>query len=67
MAQFCLPMKITYRNKEESNKAQEREFLSLAPIERIYRFIDMAERLKNFPVKKDKRKKDNFIVEIKAG
>jgi hypothetical protein len=59
-------MKITYQDKAQSNEAQEKEFLKLSPIERIYSFIKLSQQLKNFPTKAEKEKKDNFIIEIKT-
>ncbi|MAU26859.1 MAG: hypothetical protein CMH48_02070 [Muricauda sp.] len=61
-------MEIIFRTKAESNLEQEKEFLSLTPIERFYRFLEMSERLKDFPVKKedkDENKGNNFLIEIK--
>lgn len=34
-------MKITYQDKAQSNKAQEKAFLLLSPIKRIYAFINI--------------------------
>ncbi|MCB0537075.1 MAG: hypothetical protein R2836_05370 [Chitinophagales bacterium] len=57
-------MKIQYTTKEESNYMQEQEFLALKPVERIYAFLRLSEKLKDFPSKKEVEKKDNFLIII---
>ncbi|RDY57882.1 hypothetical protein [Flagellimonas nanhaiensis] len=61
-------MKIDFRTKKESNSIQEKDFLALLPADRFYRFLEMAERLKNFPVKESKVSKteNSFVIEIKT-
>ncbi len=63
---YFYQMKITYRNKALSNEEQEKEFLRLTPVERIYSFINLIYQLKDFPTKANPQKNDNFIVEIKS-
>lgn len=59
-------MKISYQDKAQSNEAQERDFLQLSPVDRIYAFIRLSYQLRDFPTKAEKEKKDNFIIEIKT-
>ena len=60
---FTSIVKIEYRSKEESNSDQEKEFLQLTPVERIYSFLNLMVQSKGFPTKA-KTKKDNFLIEI---
>ena len=60
-------MKILFQTKEQSNKAQEVEFLALTPTERFYRFLWLSERLKDFPTKFKKDTSKNFQIVIKKG
>lgn len=55
-------MEIKFRTKEESNKEQIDSFLSLAPIERIYAFLNLARSINRFPTKKKKESNNNFII-----
>ncbi|WP_114748592.1 hypothetical protein [Pleomorphovibrio marinus] len=60
-------MEIKFQSKEESNREQREAFLRLEPKDRFYRFLDLCESLKNFPVKlANKAPSDNFIIEIKT-
>jgi hypothetical protein len=59
-------MKITFQDKAQSNEAQEKAYLQLSPIERIYSFINLNYQLKDFPSKAEIEKKDNFIINIKS-
>ncbi len=59
-------MKISYQDKAQSNEVQQRAFLLLTPIERIYAFINLMYQLKDFPTKAKRQKSDNFIIEIKS-
>ena len=57
-------MEIKFRSKEESKAEQEKAFLALSPAERIYSFIEMMQRMNDFPTKARREKKDNFVIEI---
>ena len=62
-------MEVFFRNKEESNKLQQEEFLALLPVDRFYSFLGLIHRLKDFPTNSDalKRKEEkNFVVKINA-
>jgi len=59
-------MKIQFRTKEEANLKQEEEFLALSPIERIYSFLDLMQRVNRFPTK-SKPEKKNFVIHIITG
>ena len=58
-------MKITFQTKEESNQAQEAEFLALSPTERFFRFLWLSRRMKSFPTKAKEEENGNFVIEIK--
>ena len=53
-----------FRNKEESNKLQEEDFLKLSPSERVLRFFSLIYYFKNFPTTKTDNNK-NFVIVIK--
>ncbi len=59
-------MQVQFRTKDEANREQERDFLALSPIERVYRFLDLMQRVNRFPTK---AKKDGsaFIIQITTG
>jgi len=58
-------MEIRYLTKQESNRLQQEEFLKLSPVERIYAFLDLSYRLKNFPSKPSKNvDPTSFLIEI---
>lgn len=60
-------MEIRFQSKEESNQQQREAFLKLAPIDRFYAFLDLSERMKDFPSRLDKDKnphKNNFEIVI---
>ena len=60
-------MEILFQTKEESNKKQLIDFLNLSKIERIYSFLDLIFKMKQFPVKnKIENKNANFIIELKS-
>jgi len=42
-------MKVSFRTKAESNLEQQVEFLKLRPVERIYAFLNLMDRLKDYP------------------
>lgn len=59
---------ISFGNKDEHKREQERAFLALSPIERFYAFLRLSRRMKKFhgasPV--DLEKNQNFIIERKS-
>lgn len=59
-------MKVTFQSKTLSNEEQEKAFLRLTPIERIYAFINLMYQLKDFPTKASQHNKDNFVINIKS-
>ncbi len=59
-------MTIDFKTKEQSNLAQERCFLRLSPIERIYSFLELIEKIKVFPVTDLGDKKNNFLIELRT-
>ena len=60
-------MKIQFQTKEESNDQQQKNFLQLSKVERLYAFFRLMERVNKFPVKKKHDKNtDNFIIQIPA-
>lgn len=58
-------MEITFRTKEEANIEQEKEFFSLTPVERFYRFLELQQQVNRFPTKAVE-KKNNFLIVIKS-
>ncbi len=63
---YLSAMEIHYRSKDESNRAQREAFLKLTPTERFYAFLELSERMKDFPVKNPPKLKDkgNFVIVI---
>lgn len=59
-------MQVQFRTKDEANMEQERDFLALSPIERVYRFLDLMQRINRFPTK-TKRDENKFIIKIPTG
>ena len=59
-------MQVQFRTKEEANMEQERDFLALTPIERVYRFLDLMQRINRFPTKA-KQDENKFIIQITTG
>jgi len=57
-------MELFFRTKEESNKAQQEAFLKLSKVERIYSFLRLMEKVKQFPTKATKKQNNNFVIEI---
>lgn len=57
-------MELKFQTKAESNHQQQVEFLKLSPVERIYAFLQLSERVKDFPVKTSPPEKGNFLIEI---
>ncbi len=60
-------MEMRFQRKEESNQQQREEFLKLHPIDRFYAFLELSERMRDFPTKFDKDKnrcKNNFEIVI---
>lgn len=60
-------MEILFQTKDESNKKQLDDFLNLSKTERIYSFLDLILKMKQFPIKnKIENKNSNFIIELKS-
>ena len=59
-------MQVQFRTKDEANMEQERDFLALSPIERVYRFLDLMQRINRFPTKV-KHDENKFIIQITTG
>ena len=59
-------MQVQFRTKDEANLEQEREFLTLTPVERFYRFLDLMQRINRFPTKV-KHDENKFIIQITTG
>lgn len=59
-------MKIDFRTKDEANEEQLEDFLSLAPVERFYSFLNLMQQLNKFPSKKATVNKDTFCIELKS-
>ncbi|MBC7439849.1 MAG: hypothetical protein H7250_07690 [Flavobacterium sp.] len=58
-------MEIKFQTKEESNQQQQEAFLKLSKTERFYSFLNLMERMSQFPTKnKIDKNKDNFIIII---
>lgn len=58
-------MEIKFQTKEESNQQQQEAFLKLSKVERFYNFLNLMERMTQFPTKnKIHKNKDNFIIII---
>ena len=58
-------MGIKFQTKEESNQQQQEAFLKLSKVERFYNFLNLMERMTQFPTKnKIDKNKDNFIIII---
>ena len=58
-------MEIRFQTKKESKVLQEKAFLALSPIERIYSFLRLSRQVNRFPTKSKKRDKGNFVIELK--
>ncbi|KAB5490947.1 MULTISPECIES: hypothetical protein [Flagellimonas] len=56
-------MQVQFRTKDEANREQERDFLALSPTERVYRFLDLMQRINRFPTKA-KQDKNTFTLHI---
>ena len=57
-------MIVEFRTKDQSNKIQEEDFLSLSPADRIYSFLNLMMKSKNLPSKGSPAKNNNFIIEL---
>jgi len=57
-------MEIQFRTKKEANLVQEQEFLALSPIERIYSFLNLMQRINRFPAQSKQKKEKNFVIHI---
>jgi len=55
-------MEVRFQTKEESNQEQRQAFLKLSPIDRFYLFLDLSERMKDFPTKFQPKNSDNYII-----
>jgi hypothetical protein len=60
-------MEIRFRSKEESNRAQEEEFLQLSGAERFFAFLELSRAvMRQFPQKDDAEpdlSKTHFVIE----
>ena len=60
-------MEIHFQTKEESNKKQLEDFLKLSKVDRIYSFLGLILKMKQFPTKhKIENKSNNFVIELKS-
>ena len=58
-------MEIKFQTKEQSNQQQQEAFLKLSKVERFYNFLNLMERMAQFPTKnKIDKNKNNFIIII---
>ncbi|MCB9426567.1 MAG: hypothetical protein H6584_06015 [Flavobacteriales bacterium] len=57
-------MEIKFRTKEEANQEQLKEYLALSPIERIYAFLRLVQKVNRFPTRAPRKKNDNFQIVI---
>lgn len=55
-------MELLFRTKEEANKQQQEDFLSLTPVQRFYAFLTLSERIARFPTRKRESKVGNSLV-----
>jgi hypothetical protein len=59
-------MEIHFQTKEESNEKQLEDFLKLSKVDRIYSFLGLILKMKQFPTKyKTENKSNNFVIELK--
>ena len=56
---------MKFRTKEESNRAQQEEFLKLSGAERVVRFFELSRRMLRFPSRAKRDSSENFILEFK--
>ncbi|MES2543617.1 MAG: hypothetical protein V4548_01935 [Bacteroidota bacterium] len=60
-------MKIQFQNKVESNKQQLIQFLELSKSERIYNFLNLMQKINQYPTKvKRVANPSNFMIEIET-
>lgn len=58
-------MRISFNTKEESKNIQQKKFLSLTPVERFYKFLELMEKSAAFlPSMPKKIKSQNFVIVI---
>lgn len=57
-------MKILFHTKAESNRLQEKDFLNLSGVERIWYFFRLSTQINKFPIKHQKDLSDNLVIEI---
>jgi len=59
-------MEVSFRTKEDSNRAQEKAFLQLSPIDRIHAYIDFMLYTQELPGQSVSKKPKNFQIEISS-
>jgi hypothetical protein len=60
-------MEIHFQTKEESNKKQLEDFLKLSKVDRIYSFLGLILKMKQFTTKHEiENKNNNFVIELKS-
>jgi hypothetical protein len=60
-------VKVSYGTKEEHKRLKQEEFLALDPIDRIYAFLRLSERIAQFPTKGESTKESsNFVIKPKS-
>lgn len=59
-------MEIKFQSKAESKAEQEKAFLALSPAERFYAFVDLMQRMNDFPTKAKPEKNDNFVIVLNS-
>jgi len=57
-------MEVRFQRKEECNLEQREAFLRLSPIDRFYTFLDLSERLSEFPTKFKPIVSDKIFINI---
>ena len=57
-------MEVRFQTKEESNCEQREAFLRLSPRDRFYKFLDLSERLNDFPNKFQPKVSEKFIINL---
>ena len=58
-------MEIKFQTKEESNQLQQEAFFKLSKVDRFYSFLNLMQRVSEFPVKnKVDKNAGNFLIII---
>lgn len=57
-------MKISYRTKEENNKAQEEEILNMSNADKFDSYLNFLVTSKAFLPNEEMQKKDNFVIKL---